>query len=129
MAITTARQSCAMLVLTIGALFLAACGTEASSTSPTSAVVESSSTTAPAATPDEPATAQQASRGSYGDAVYEVVNVESAEVLSRHRTRQAALDSWRVDHAGKRVEIWRREVPAGDVLIVEGVWHESTRPG
>jgi hypothetical protein len=62
-------------------------------------------------------------------AVYEITHPETREVLSRHRTRQAALDAWRLQFAGVAVEIWRRTVPKGETLIVEGVWYESQRPG
>lgn len=62
-------------------------------------------------------------------AVYEVVNTSTGEVLSRHRTRQAAIDTWRTQFTGVPVQVWRRTVPKGEVLIVEGTWHESHRPG
>lgn len=60
-------------------------------------------------------------------AVYEVVHAETGEVLSRHRTRQAAIDEWRLRHTGKPCEVWRRMVTAGDILIVKGTWYEATR--
>ena len=62
-------------------------------------------------------------------AVYEVIDSATKKVLSRHRTRQAALDSWRMQFTGQQVKIWRRTVPNGETLIVEGTWHESQRPG
>jgi len=61
--------------------------------------------------------------------VYEIVSPSSGEVLSRHRTRQAAIDTWRTQFAGVPVQIWRRTVPKGETLIVEGTWHEAHRPG
>jgi hypothetical protein len=60
-------------------------------------------------------------------AIYEVLNVATRTVLSRHRTRQAAIDTWRQQHTGIAVEIWRRNVPRGDALIVEGIWHDARR--
>lgn len=62
-------------------------------------------------------------------AVYEIVNPSTGEVLSRHRTRQAAVDTWRTQFTGVPVQVWRRTVPKGETLIVEGTWHESHRPG
>ena len=62
-------------------------------------------------------------------AVYEVMNATTREVLSRHRTRQAAIDTWRTQFAGVPVQVWRRTVPKGETLIVEGTWHEAYRQG
>ena len=62
-------------------------------------------------------------------AVYEITDMQTREVLSRHRTRQAALDAWRLRFTGVAVEIWRRTVPKGETLIVEGTWYEAQRPG
>ncbi len=59
-------------------------------------------------------------------AKYEIIDGEGA-VLSAHRPRQAAIDTWRIDHAGVPVTIWRRTNRA-TVKIVEGTWHESQRP-
>jgi hypothetical protein len=53
-------------------------------------------------------------------AVYEVVNSTTGEVLSRHRTRQAAVDTWRTQFTGVPIQVWRRTVPKGEMLIVEG---------
>jgi hypothetical protein len=61
--------------------------------------------------------------------VYEVTDARSGEVLSRHRTRQAAIDTWRSKHTGTPVQVWRRTVPKGETLVVEGTWHEAKRPG
>jgi hypothetical protein len=62
-------------------------------------------------------------------AVYEIVDVATQRVLSRHRTRQAAIDTWRQQHTGRAIQVWRRTVPSGETLVVEGIWHEATRPG
>ena len=62
-------------------------------------------------------------------AVYEIIDVETRSVLSRHRTRQAAINTWREQHTGRAVQVWRRTVPSGETLIVEGTWHEARRPG
>lgn len=62
-------------------------------------------------------------------AVYEVVDAATGEVLSRHRTRQATVDTWRTQFVGVPVKVWRRSVPRGETLIIEGTWHESHRPG
>ena len=61
-------------------------------------------------------------------AVYEIVDVATQKVLSRHRTRQAAIDSWREQHTGRAIQVWRRTVPSGETLVVEGVRHEARRP-
>lgn len=60
-------------------------------------------------------------------AVYEVVDADSREVLSRHRTRQAAIDAWRLRFSGRPVRVERRGVPDEHVLVVEGTWYEPTR--
>jgi hypothetical protein len=60
-------------------------------------------------------------------AVYEIVDAETGEVLSRHRTRQAAIDTWRTRFAGSTIQVWRRSVPKGETLIFEGTWHEAHR--
>ena len=49
----------------------------------------------------------------------------SGEVLSRHRTRQAALDGWRVRHAGRPVRIVRVKATGERVVVLEGTWHEA----
>jgi hypothetical protein len=61
---------------------------------------------------------------------YEVVDARTDEVLSRHRTRQAALDAWRTKFGGFAVQtrlVGHR--PEDRVLIVAGVWHASGREG
>jgi hypothetical protein len=62
-------------------------------------------------------------------AIYEVTHAETGTVLSGHRTRQAAVDTWRVQHSGVPVKIIRspRRSDGPGVLIVEGIWHESHR--
>jgi hypothetical protein len=63
-------------------------------------------------------------------AVYEVIRADTAEVLSGHRTRQGAIDAWRQRHSGLPVKVirWPRRNDGPGVLVVEGTWHESTRP-
>jgi hypothetical protein len=63
-------------------------------------------------------------------AIYEVTHAETGDVLSGHRTRQAAVDTWRVQHSGLPVKIirWPRRNDGPGVLIVEGTLHESHRP-
>ena len=49
-------------------------------------------------------------------------------LLGQHRTRQGAIDAWRLEHTGANVRIWRRARGAEmGVLIVEGTWHEAKR--
>ena len=48
---------------------------------------------------------------------------EGTEVLSRHRTRQASLDTWRGRFAGRHVEIWRTYADGRELLVVDGTWH------
>lgn len=63
-------------------------------------------------------------------AIYEIIHAETNAVLSGHRTRQAAIDNWRIGHCGVPVKIirWPRRADGPGVLIVEGTWHESHRP-
>lgn len=58
--------------------------------------------------------------------VYEIVDADSGEVLACNRTRQAAVDGWRLQWTGRPVRIERRGVPDDHVVIVEGTWHEAT---
>ena len=46
------------------------------------------------------------------------------------RTRQAAVDTWRIKQTGLPVKIirWPRRSDGPGVLIVEGTWHESHLP-
>lgn len=60
--------------------------------------------------------------------MYEVTDAATGEVLSRHRTRQAAINSWR-EKAGTPVKVFRLAIPNRKTLVVEGTWHESTVPG
>lgn len=53
----------------------------------------------------------------------------SGRLLSQHRTRQGAIDAWRLEHTGVSLRIWRRARGSEEgVLIVEGTWHEAKRP-
>lgn len=61
-------------------------------------------------------------------AIYEVVDRGSEDVLSTHRTRQAAVDAWRLQWHGRWVRIERRGVSTGKVVVAEGIWHEARRP-
>jgi hypothetical protein len=58
-------------------------------------------------------------------ALYEIVDPESNEVLSRHKRRSAAIDNWRMQFTGRNGQSWLRAVPGVDTLIVECVWHEA----
>jgi hypothetical protein len=62
--------------------------------------------------------------------IYEVIRADTGEVLSGHRTRQAAIDTWRIRWSGVPVKVirWPRRGDGPGVLIVEGTWHESHRP-
>jgi hypothetical protein len=44
-------------------------------------------------------------------------------VLGRHRTRQAALDNWRLRHTGIPVEIVRTYSSGLERILVEGTFH------
>jgi hypothetical protein len=55
---------------------------------------------------------------------YEVRNKESQVVMSRYRTRQAAVDAWRERWPGVAVQIWRRYSNGTEVLVVEGTWYQ-----
>lgn len=57
--------------------------------------------------------------------LYDIVDATSEESLSRHRTRQAAVDNWRQRFTGRAVKIFRLEGNTDKVLIVEGTWHRS----
>jgi hypothetical protein len=54
---------------------------------------------------------------------YEIRNTADDTVLSKHRTRQGALDQWRERHVGKPVRIVRTYSDGLERLVVEGVWH------
>ena len=61
--------------------------------------------------------------------IYEITRADTGEVLSQHRTRQAAVDGWR-RFTGVPVRIirWPRRSDGPGVLLVEGIWHEAFRP-
>lgn len=54
---------------------------------------------------------------------YEIRNTADDTVLSKHRTRQGALDQWRERHVGKSVRIVRTYSDGLERVVVEGVWH------
>jgi len=56
---------------------------------------------------------------------YEIEDRRSGEVVSRHRTRQGALDAWRERVPERPVRIWRTFESGERRLVVEGTWHES----
>jgi len=58
---------------------------------------------------------------------YEIVNAKTGQSLSTHRTRQAALDTWR-RFPRVPVEVWRRYSTGKDALIMEGTWWETKGP-
>lgn len=57
---------------------------------------------------------------------YEIEDT-AGQVLSRHRTRQGAVDAWRERHTGRAVRIYRRQANGQETLVVEGTWHEAKR--
>lgn len=61
---------------------------------------------------------------------YDITDAATGAVLGQHRTRQAAIDNWRVGYTGIPVKIIRRRRRGepNDILIVEGTWHEAFRP-
>jgi hypothetical protein len=59
--------------------------------------------------------------------MYEIVDAHTEEVLSRHRTRQAAVDTWRLTYSGRPIRVYREQGPNSRKLIVEGTWYESQR--
>jgi hypothetical protein len=61
---------------------------------------------------------------------YDIARLDTGEILSQHRTRQAAIDNWRLRHTGIAIRIWRRgrRTDGEGVLVVEGTWHEAIRP-
>jgi hypothetical protein len=60
--------------------------------------------------------------------IYEIARSDTGELLSQHRTRQAAVDAWR-QWVGVPVRIvrWPQRSDGPGVLIVEGTWHEAKR--
>ena len=53
---------------------------------------------------------------------------EAGEVLSKHQTRTAALDNWRLHHVGERVWVWRTYSRGEEYLVVEGTWYRPLEP-
>jgi hypothetical protein len=61
--------------------------------------------------------------------IYEIARSDTGEVLSQHRTRQAAIDGWRrATGVPVRIMRWPRHQDGPGVLVAEGVWHEEKRP-
>lgn len=58
-----------------------------------------------------------------GVARYEIVDVRTGQVVARHRTRQAVLDGWRIDHAGVAVRLDRTYRDGTRRAMVDGTWH------
>ena len=58
------------------------------------------------------------SRDTPGVSRYEIRRAGTGGVLSKHRTRQAALENWRTLHAGIPITIWRTYSARGDVLVL-----------
>lgn len=56
---------------------------------------------------------------------YWLLDGQSGERLERHRTRQAAIDNWRLRHSGRPIMIVRHYSSGLEVLVVEGTWHQS----
>jgi hypothetical protein len=54
---------------------------------------------------------------------YEIRHGETGTLLSRHRTRRAAVDNWRQHHLRLPVKIVRVYASGTEVLVVEGTWH------
>jgi len=55
---------------------------------------------------------------------YNLVDATTGKVLSRHRTRTAAFDNWRVHRRGIAIKIIHRDSRGDEKLVVEGTWHE-----
>ena len=54
---------------------------------------------------------------------YVIRDRETQSILSKHRTRQGALDAWRTGiPVGTQVEIVRTYADGRSVVIVEGRW-------
>jgi hypothetical protein len=56
--------------------------------------------------------------------IYVISDALTGEDLSRHRTRQAALDNWRSLWSGRQIRIHRKPMKGDGVLVAEGIWHE-----
>ena len=57
--------------------------------------------------------------------LYDIVDAVTGESLSRHRTRQAAIDTWRQKFPRRAVKIFKLEGNTDEALVVEGTWHGS----
>ena len=57
--------------------------------------------------------------------MYDITDSITGDSLSRHRTRQAAIDTWRQKFRGKPIRIFRLEGNTEKTLVVEGTWHVS----
>jgi hypothetical protein len=55
--------------------------------------------------------------------MYDIVSQVTGESLSRHRTRQAALDAWREGFRGVPIRIFRLAGNNEKDLVLEGTWH------
>ena len=55
--------------------------------------------------------------------MYDIVNQVSGESLSRHRTRQAAIDTWRTKFRGVPIRIFRLAGNNEKDIVLEGTWH------
>jgi hypothetical protein len=56
---------------------------------------------------------------------YEVQDSSTGEVLSRHGTRQGAVDRWREWYVGIPVRIYRTYSDGRRVVVVEGTWYPT----
>lgn len=59
---------------------------------------------------------------------YEIREAGTGRVLKRHRTRQAALDNWRLHHVGVPIEIVRTYSDGLERIMVEGTFHPEDEP-
>jgi hypothetical protein len=60
---------------------------------------------------------------------YEVQDSATGEVLSRHPTRQGAVDRWRKWYVGISVRIYRTYSDGRRVVVVEGTWYPDDETG
>ena len=72
------------------------------------------------------ASTRQTARVPRSPAGYQIRHAQTRELLSRHRTRTAAVDNWRLHHTGKPVVIVRVFASGAEVVIVEGTWHVAS---
>lgn len=56
--------------------------------------------------------------------LYEIVRGDTNELLSAHKTREEAVETWRRDHPNVPIQLWRRATgPNGaEVFITQGTW-------